>query len=98
VNYTLQFHIEAEIEMNEAAAYLERGFPGLGGFFLAAVEKAVNHIRLFPEAAVLIRGRARRRPVPRFPYSIVYSIRNTQIRILAVSHQKRRPYYWISRL
>lgn len=83
--------------MNEAADFLNHTAPGLGLTFLNAVEKAVDQIRSSPEAAQLIRGRVRRKLVIKFPYSIVYSVRDAQIRILAVAHQKRRPYYWRSR-
>ncbi len=33
----------------------------------------------------------------RFPYSLVYSVRPNEIRIVAVAHQKRRPFYWRAR-
>ena len=33
----------------------------------------------------------------RFPYSLVYSVREHEMRILAVAHQKRRPFYWRGR-
>jgi len=36
---------------------------------------------------------------PRFgEYSIAYTIRNTTVVILAVSHARRRPYYWNARI
>ena len=91
------FHPDAESEMNEAAEFLEQEYPGLGTVFLTAVERAMDQIRSSPEAAQLIRGHVRRKLIVKFPYSVVYSVRNTQIRILAVAHQKRRPYYWRSR-
>ena len=33
----------------------------------------------------------------RFPYSLVSSVREHELRILAVAHQKRRPFYWRGR-
>jgi plasmid stabilization system protein ParE len=97
VNYTAFFHSDAESEMNEAAEFLNRRSLGLGVAFLTAVEEAVRRIRTCPESAPIIRGNVRRWVMENFPYSIVYSVRSTQIRILAVCHHKRRPYYWISR-
>ena len=97
MSYTVYFHPDAESEMNEAAEFLDQEYPGLGTVFLTAVERAVDQIRSGPEAAQLIRGYVRRKLVVKFPYSVVYSVRDTQIRILAVAHQKRRPYYWRSR-
>jgi plasmid stabilization system protein ParE len=97
LTHTVYFHPDAESEMTEAAEFLDHESRGLGIAFLAAVKRAVDQILSYPEAAPLVRGRVRRKSVVKFPYSIVYSIRDTQIRILAVAHQKRRPYYWRTR-
>ena len=97
MKYTIYFHPDAESEMDEAAEFLDRESPGLGVAFLSAVQRAVDQIRSSPESAQLIQGRVRRELVVKFPYSVVYSVRGTQIRLLAVAHQKRRPYYWRSR-
>jgi len=83
--------------MNDFAEFLDHECPGLGTAFLTAVEREVGQIRSWPEAARPIRGRVRQKLVAKFPYSIIYSVRDMRIRILAVAHQKRRPYYWRSR-
>ena len=33
----------------------------------------------------------------RFPYTVIYSLRDEQIRVLALAHEKRRPFYWRGR-
>jgi hypothetical protein len=33
----------------------------------------------------------------RFPYSILYRVRADHIRVLAIAHQNRRPFYWRGR-
>ncbi|WP_438003790.1 hypothetical protein [Sorangium sp. So ce321] len=35
--------------------------------------------------------------VRRFPYSVLYRVRDDHIRILAIAHQNRRPFYWRGR-
>jgi len=40
----------------------------------------------------------RRRAVTRFPYHVVYLEAGTDIRILAVAHDRRKPGYWEGRL
>jgi hypothetical protein len=35
--------------------------------------------------------------IQHFPFSIIYSVVNDEIRILAVAHQSRRPGYWRGR-
>jgi len=93
----LSIHETAETEINEAADFYDLENPGLGGVFIDEIERAVNHIIQFPDAAPLIRGRVRKRIIARFPYSLIYSRRGADIRILAVAHQKRRPFYWRGR-
>lgn len=34
----------------------------------------------------------------KFPCSMVYLVGESEITLLAVAHQKRRPFYWTSRL
>jgi plasmid stabilization system protein ParE len=34
---------------------------------------------------------------PRFPYVVVYRTTDSDVEILAVHHERRRPYYWADR-
>jgi plasmid stabilization system protein ParE len=36
--------------------------------------------------------------VRRYPYLIVYVVRDPQVVIIAIAHQRRRPGYWLSRM
>ena len=93
----LSIHEAAEAEINEAADFYDIESSGLGSVFIDEIQRAIVNISEFPEAAPLIRGRVRKRPIAKFPYSMVYSVRPNEIRILAVAHQKRRPFYWRGR-
>jgi plasmid stabilization system protein ParE len=93
----ISFHEKAEIEINEAADYYDMECPGLGSAFLDEIETAINEIADFPEASPVIRGRIRTKTTVRFPYSLIYSVLPDEIRILAVAHQRRRPFYWQGR-
>ncbi len=90
-------HEAADAEINEAADFYNLESPGLGSVFIDEIHRAIESISQFPEAAPLVRGRVRKRPLIKFPYSLVYSVRPDEIRILAVAHQKRRPFYWRGR-
>lgn len=94
MNHTVSFHEAAEAELNEAAGYYELESPGLGVAFLEDIRLAVDHISRVPAAATLLLGRVRRKLLLRFPYAVVYSLRESGIRILAIAHHKRRPFYW----
>ncbi len=97
MNLSISFHEEAENELNDAADFYDLESPGLGGSFLDDIQKAIKSILKFPEASPLFQGQVRKKTVQRFPYAVVYSLRETEIRILAVAHQKRRPFYWMGR-
>ncbi|HEY9073765.1 MAG TPA: type II toxin-antitoxin system RelE/ParE family toxin [Desulfobaccales bacterium] len=94
MNFSVRFHPDADAEINEAAAFLDIESPGLGLAFLDDLEHAIEVIVSHPVAAPILRGRLRRKVLRKFPYSIIYSIVGEEIRILAVYHQRRRPFYW----
>jgi len=93
---TLPFsvHDDAELELNEAADFYDIESLGLGSTLIDEFERAVATIREHPQAAPVVLGKVRRWGMLRFPYSLVYSVRKHELRILAVAHQKRRPFYW----
>ncbi len=91
------FHPLAESEFLDAAKFYEARSAGLGHSFLAAVLHATEQILANPEASPVVRGRLRRKALPRFPYSLIYDVEVGVIRIFAVMHHKRRPSYWKGR-
>ncbi|MBI3582575.1 MAG: type II toxin-antitoxin system RelE/ParE family toxin [Nitrospinae bacterium] len=93
----VSFHEDAEDELNDAADFYNLESPGLGMSFLDDIYTIIEDITMFPEAGPLLKGRVRRRVLRKFPYTVIYSLRETEIRILAVAHQKRRPFYWHER-
>jgi toxin ParE1/3/4 len=93
----ISIHETAEIELNDAADFYDMACPNLGSVFIDEVERTIGKISEFPDAAPVVRGQIRRKPVAKFPYSVIYSVHLDGIRILAVAHQKRRPFYWHGR-
>lgn len=94
----VSFHRLARRELNEAAEFYELSNPGLGTAFLDGVERCTQIILAHPEASPLLIGSVRRRLLSRFPYALLYSVKNPNgIRILAVMNLKRRPMYRVGR-
>lgn len=89
-------HEAAEAEINEAADFYDIESPGLGGAFLDEIELAIRHIIKFPAAAPVASAQIRKKVLLKFPYSILYSVKS-EIRVLAIAHHKRRPFYWHGR-
>ena len=77
-----------------ALDYLNVESPGLGEIFLDDIQHAIALITFYPEIAPIAKGRARRKVLRRFPYSLIYSVVGEEVRILAVMHHHRRPFYW----
>ena len=92
-----EFHRLAEYELNEAAQYYDLEEPGLGAAFLEEVDRCLQSIQAAPEVGAILRGTVRRRLLRRFPYAILYRIKPSSIRILAVMNLGRRPTYWVGR-
>lgn len=97
MTHQVSFHRLAKLELDEAANYYELQSPNLGLEFLDEVERCIRAVIESPESAPVLTGFVRRRLMRRFPYGVLYSIKPTRIRVLAVTHLKRRPMYWVGR-
>lgn len=95
---SVRFNRLAEREIDDAFRYYEEESAGLGERFLEEVESGIAFLRRYPEAAPKITDSIRRFVLPNFPYSLLYRpLSSGVLRILAVAHQKREPYYWMRR-
>ena len=88
------FHPLAEKELNDAARYYEERREGLGHSFLAEIHGQIKLILANPAIGTSLDESVRRRTLRRFPYSLIYVCDASEITILAVMHQNRRPEYW----
>lgn len=94
----ITFHPKADAEVTEAAEFYETRSPGLGLALLEEIAHSLGQVARAPEAYQRIEKRARRKPLWRFPYSLVYAEYPDRIRVVAFAHQKRRPFYWRKRM
>ncbi len=88
---------QASEELEASISYYESKQTGLGAALLAEFKRTCERIFELPKAARLIRGDLRRRPIHRFPYSVLYRVSNDEIVIVAIAHRRRRPGFWRSR-
>jgi toxin ParE1/3/4 len=93
----ISIHEAAEIELNDASDFYDIACANLGSIFIDEVQRAIKKISEYPEAAPVTQGQIRKKPIAKFPYSVIYSVRLAEVRILAIAHQKRRPFYWRNR-
>ena len=95
MNYHFEEH--ALQELRDAISYYESIDLDLGIDFRKAVESAISLILQFPKAWPQVSSSTRRCRTKRFPYGIIYRVKNNEIEILAVAHSSREPRYWVNR-
>ena len=96
MNYT--FSKWAQQELDDASTYYEKQAPGLGFEFLNEIANAIQRMIDFPEAWQRVVKDVRLCQVTRFPYGIIYFVKDETLQIVAVMHLHRRPGYWKKRL
>jgi len=91
------FNPLAEQEYAAAVEEYAAGKRGTHLRFITTLEAAILQLRSFPESGPIVRGKVRSKTLTGFPYTLYYSVTPTAIRILAVAHQHRQPFYWLRR-
>jgi hypothetical protein len=99
----LRILAEARAEAVEAAAWYESRSNGLGAELLDEVEKALQRIEMAPQSFATWEPydgpeEFRRCILKRFPYVVIFMHRPTEVVVVAISHARRRPAYWLERL
>ena len=84
-------------EVETARAYYENEVTGLGAAFVLTIYRSIDEIKRYPTASRLIKKPYRRFLTPRFPFGIIYRIEQDALYITAVSHLRKKPFYWNER-
>ena len=95
MNHT--FHPQAKAELNEAVDYYNSCRLDLGWDFAGEVEAAIQSIVAYPNAWTALSRHTRRCLVNRFPYGVIYQVREKDILIVAIMQLNREPGYWRNR-
>ena len=91
------FHEIAEAELLSAIEYYEECQPGLGIRFSEEIYATISRICIHPSAWEAIDSKTRRCLTNKFPYGILYRIKEDHIRIMSIMHLYRKPDYWKDR-
>ena len=92
------FHPAAAQEAESAYDWYAARNPSAANGFREELRHAVDAVADNPLTWPSHGSRVRRYVFPRFPFSLVYRLRGDEVEIIAVSHGRRRPGYWRSRL
>jgi len=88
----------AQVELDDAIAWYASQAPGLGDAFLIETLKTLKLIEQYPKAWHPLTQQVRRCRLRRFPYSVIYAQEGSDLLVLAVAHQHRKPGYWRTRM
>lgn len=96
MSWRLVVHPRVEAQLGEAFLWYERERAGLGAEFIAAVDEAILALSTGPllhrvrQVSLGIRWTL----TARFPYRVIYAVRDDTILVLAVEHTKRAQTIW----
>jgi plasmid stabilization system protein ParE len=90
----VRFHREADRELIEAQEWYEARSEVAAQAFALEIAEAVTRILEAPLRYPPASRGERRFVLDRFPYAILYRLRNDEVFVTAVAHQNRRPGYW----
>lgn len=94
----ITFLAPAEAELLDAVAYYNTQSEGLGYEFAAEVKRTIERIIQYPEAWFQLSKRTRRCRTSRFPYGVIYQVKNKTVIVVAVMHLSRHPQTWKGRV
>lgn len=94
----IRFSEIANNELIDACDWYERQQAGLGLRFRSDVREAALRIAGSPLLFPVELEDVRRYVMIRFPYTLRYVLRGDEVWVMAVSHQHRRPDYWVERI
>jgi len=92
------FRPEAETDLAEAVDWYEIRGQGLGAEFLRSLDAVIAHVQRHPTLYPIVFDSARRAVLRRFPYSVIYVVRDDELLIAACIHSKRDPIRWQERI
>jgi len=93
----IRFHPEAQSDLQSAQSWYRERSQIAAQAFVTEVLRGLKSIAESPEAWPQTRANERRFVLTRFPYSIIYRTRETDVFITAIAHHRRLPDYWHGR-
>lgn len=94
----LVVHPAAQLELDAALARSKADFgPGTSGRLLRRFDRSGKMLLRHPTLGTVGGAGARKLPMGRFPYTLVYRLEGDVIHVIALMHQSRTPDYWRGR-
>jgi plasmid stabilization system protein ParE len=97
MNWSLRIRPRARLEIVEAAAWYAEQGRSIAESFTNALDHALLRICENPLQYQVVDGEIRRANLHRFPYAVVYAIKDREVVVLGVVHAHRHPRQWRNR-
>ena len=94
----ITFHPDVTDDIKGAYLWYENQLSGLGHKFIDELENGYVAIQNFPNTWTNFQYGFKRYILNKFPFSIIYTIYDEKIFIIAVIHNSRKPKYWQDRI
>lgn len=93
----VRFHHAAREELLDEIRYFASISPTLGERLASEIEQATQLASEFPDMGSPYRYGTRRVFPRKFPFSVVYIVRESEVYVLALAPFSRKPGYWRAR-
>ncbi len=90
-------HPAAEREFSEAFKWYEKRMTGLGTEFSNMIDETVHRVKNSPLSFPICYKTVPKAVLKKFPYILLFSMNNSDIMIIAISHTGRNPLEWHKR-
>jgi len=94
VTHRLELRPEAFADLAEAFSWYETQRTGLGGEFIAQVDRTLQVVAELPAVGRVVHRGLRRALVRRFPFAVYYTWEVDLAEVRAVLHTSRHPETW----
>ncbi|MBX9787663.1 MAG: type II toxin-antitoxin system RelE/ParE family toxin [Pirellulales bacterium] len=97
VRMPIEFIADAEHDVDDAFNWYFARSTEAASRFLVALRNSIELIAAGPEHWPLYAETTRSCPLRKFPYRVVFVVMSDRVRVVAVTHERRKPGYWNKR-
>lgn len=98
MKFEISVHPDARTDTDEAYEYyVKEASLTVADEFLEALDESIALIKLAPSSFVSVLVVYRKIQLHRFPFTVYFKSNGSEIRLLAVAHHRRKPFYWLGR-
>ena len=94
----VKFLTPARADVREIVSYYNDQREGLGSEFTVELRQTLMRVKHYPRAWSWLSTRVRRCRVNRFPFSVIYEVREDAVIVAAIQHHREEPNSWRNRI